>query len=1041
MRDIPCMQKTNLAILFSIEKLLRYFQGLSSQEQKNTECIKTLGYLYRRIVSAEQSILPAEKLAPFLMILQTKNISATAVLESLRVVEELAVSISEREQILQTLLAISFIPGDKDTDETTVLQLFRAIRKALPTRTEHATDIASLFVSVLTQKRFSSRLVAVVFVEMKEALSVLAEAHRKELISFFMLLVQDKNTQKIEIGIDCLFVLWAPSVAEQMKQRLIPVLTILLTENKEAVSVRCLELLFCISSDGAACEAGHLVSVLNLLISTDYAEIAVFTLYRLFKREKMFGSVLFLCCFSEYGDIAQILASALRDGLNRVSGMAAELLFEIVAILLNTTQMIRIPNGCCLHAIAQHKKEAIVLLNKSISDGVEYLQMSGFFEDSVFSSVGEALHSLIGLDKTRLSKFLCKRQHRSTLLDFMRQLDFKSKRIDEALRVVAAAINIPREAQEIERVIECFSEVYFDSVDRRLIESLDATICLSFSIMMLNTDQHNKNVKKRMELCDYIRNVRGLNNKNDFAPELLQEIFSSIREDAFSYEWEDDGLFSLWKKAEQNIWALQGRRFSKCTCPANFPETFLRSFACLVSQNIDSFLFRFLERSNVHTPAFDQILDVLLVSTDEKTACSHAHLLIKALQDKRKDRQAKNAVFGRLLALASRFGSLYTSDWEQIISLAIEGCLEDEVRAEKVSLFFRRTESFADESALGLFLVLCRRVSARNARREEEHFVGWLFDFCDSNAGRLQMFWNELFSISARTNLHALFCNRLVALAQNIHAANTAEILSLALQMAKKMPWPAIKKIVLCAKHASPMTRTETIDRCIALAREAGNPALVEELLTSLAGTELTRRQEDEFLLLSDGIVFSEDASTDNILTTTLAIVEKRKETLLSVISVFAEAVAGNIRHAKLLHTLLLRASLKAEIEAAFDSLLKASLLPMLNKLGRKGRQEPALLIPLLETFFSFFERGLPIHQPQNFDLFLSLCFSAAFFHHSGCTEIVEPLRRFVLAVYRHERTNKTRWIGLWREIDFAVPGISRECEAQTNSLLLSTDL
>eukprot|EP00961_Rhodomonas_salina_P260224 3516563-Rhodomonas_salina.2 len=42
---------------------------------------------------------------------------------------------------------------------------------------------------------------------------------------------------------------------------------------------------------------------------------------------------------------------------------------------------------------------------------------------------------------------------------------------------------------------------------------------------MLNSDQHNPNVKKRMTVEDFIRNNRGVNEKTDFAREYLEEVF------------------------------------------------------------------------------------------------------------------------------------------------------------------------------------------------------------------------------------------------------------------------------------------------------------------------------------------------------------------------------------------------------------------------------------------------------------------------------------------------------------------------------------
>lgn len=48
--------------------------------------------------------------------------------------------------------------------------------------------------------------------------------------------------------------------------------------------------------------------------------------------------------------------------------------------------------------------------------------------------------------------------------------------------------------------------------------------------MMLNTDQHNPGVTKRMSLDDYIKNVRGTNGGNDFPREMLEDIYNTVQQ-------------------------------------------------------------------------------------------------------------------------------------------------------------------------------------------------------------------------------------------------------------------------------------------------------------------------------------------------------------------------------------------------------------------------------------------------------------------------------------------------------------------------------
>jgi brefeldin A-inhibited guanine nucleotide-exchange protein len=56
----------------------------------------------------------------------------------------------------------------------------------------------------------------------------------------------------------------------------------------------------------------------------------------------------------------------------------------------------------------------------------------------------------------------------------------------------------------------------------------DAAYVLAYSVIMLNTDAHNPQVKKRMTKADFIRNNRGINDNADLPEALLSDIFDGI---------------------------------------------------------------------------------------------------------------------------------------------------------------------------------------------------------------------------------------------------------------------------------------------------------------------------------------------------------------------------------------------------------------------------------------------------------------------------------------------------------------------------------
>lgn len=109
----------------------------------------------------------------------------------------------------------------------------------------------------------------------------------------------------------------------------------------------------------------------------------------------------------------------------------------------------------------------------------------------------------------------------------------------DALREMLETFRLPGEAQPISRITEVFAEQLFSTSPRKsasLAELISAEIAdqdsayvLAYSVIMLNTDQHNPQNRKRMTVDDYKRNVRGLNNGKDFDADYLASIHESIK--------------------------------------------------------------------------------------------------------------------------------------------------------------------------------------------------------------------------------------------------------------------------------------------------------------------------------------------------------------------------------------------------------------------------------------------------------------------------------------------------------------------------------
>eukprot|EP00126_Sphaerothecum_destruens_P004315 Sdes_comp18112_c0_seq1m7556 len=179
--------------------------------------------------------------------------------------------------------------------------------------------------------------------------------------------------------------------------------------------------------------------------------------------------------------------------------------------------------------------------NKKPQAGLDYLQKHGLLQ-SPFSAAEVASFFLNtpSLDKVQLGEYLGAPKNTETLQAFIDQFDFTHCRIDEALRTLLETFRLPGESQVIDRIMMCFSRTYAKYANDSFTDA-DSLYVLSFSIIMLNVDQHNPGVKRRMTEDDFIKNNRGINGGKDFPRDYLAQIYKAIKENEIIMPAEREG--------------------------------------------------------------------------------------------------------------------------------------------------------------------------------------------------------------------------------------------------------------------------------------------------------------------------------------------------------------------------------------------------------------------------------------------------------------------------------------------------------------------
>ena len=169
--------------------------------------------------------------------------------------------------------------------------------------------------------------------------------------------------------------------------------------------------------------------------------------------------------------------------------------------------------------------------NRDYKKGFEFLQGTGVLSDPLSGQeVAKLFRHCIGLNKNVIGELLGspKDFDVEVLKAFVVLFDFKGLTLDMALRMYLESFFLPGEAQKIGRILEVFAEKYHRE-NPDVMANPDAVYILSYSLLMLHTDQHNSQVKKKMTLEEFIKNNRNINDGADLPKEVLMELYDNIR--------------------------------------------------------------------------------------------------------------------------------------------------------------------------------------------------------------------------------------------------------------------------------------------------------------------------------------------------------------------------------------------------------------------------------------------------------------------------------------------------------------------------------
>jgi len=196
------------------------------------------------------------------------------------------------------------------------------------------------------------------------------------------------------------------------------------------------------------------------------------------------------------------------------------------------------PSGGHNQSGGEYRDNMSVLSDDSDSDSI-YHQPSKSVDRPSALRLAKRLYHLTGFRKSDVSRHLYKKNDFSTLVaeEYLKFFDFSEDTLDSALRKFLGQFSLYGETQERERVLAHFSQRFMEC-NPGSFNSDDACHTLTCAIMLLHSDLHSKNVRRRMTCQEFIENLNELNDGDNFPKEVLKAIYLAIK--TGSIQWAVD---------------------------------------------------------------------------------------------------------------------------------------------------------------------------------------------------------------------------------------------------------------------------------------------------------------------------------------------------------------------------------------------------------------------------------------------------------------------------------------------------------------------
>ena len=174
--------------------------------------------------------------------------------------------------------------------------------------------------------------------------------------------------------------------------------------------------------------------------------------------------------------------------------------------------------------------EGIKRFNFKPKRGIDFLVAQKFIPSREPQEVARFLLFADGLNKAQIGEFLGEgdAENITIMHAFVDLMRFERMPFTDALRRFLQAFRLPGESQKIDRYMLKFAERYIAG-NPTAFANADTAYVFAYSVIMLNTDAHNKQVKHRMTLQDFVKNNSGIDDGKSLDDEYLKSVYDEIQ--------------------------------------------------------------------------------------------------------------------------------------------------------------------------------------------------------------------------------------------------------------------------------------------------------------------------------------------------------------------------------------------------------------------------------------------------------------------------------------------------------------------------------